>query len=544
MSSMVVCPEPSAAAAGERILAAGGNAYDAAIAASFCQCVTNPLLCGVGGTSIVLCTSAGQTRVLNAEAEIGSGDVPASWSDDFVRRSETIGRFIVRGEPNQIGAPSVMVPGFVSACWRLFNERGSGRLTWRQLLEPAIRTASDGFVIYPYVAGYWSLEGGGDSSDAKPGYPSFADKLSGSVPAQEVLLKPDGSPYVVGDVLRQTAYAETLDQLATAGGDDFYTGEIARVMASDLAAGGSLVRDTDLAGYRTREQEPLSLRVGETTVLTSPPPTPGVQVLQMLGILSRIDGLAARDDARTIDTVCRVMRAGFADNAHLKGMSLDDGPAHAAEVLDERRLSEFAARIASGDRMNVRAVGPADGTTHVTVVDSEHDVVSMTHSLGSIAGSGSMAPELGFLYNNFLGHFDPRPGHESSILPGRRIGSGVPTVVYRDGELVTAMGAPGGSRLITAVFQVLADMLIRGHGVETAVALPRVHSEEHQRVYVEPSFSPDLHAALDQLGNDTSVSTYMSRVQAIAVERGRLVAGADPRGGAGIGIVHDVVPRQ
>src|SRR5262249_17859105 len=140
MSAMVVCPEPAAARAGGEVLARGGNAADAAIAAAFAQGVTNPLLCGLAGTAILLHRAGdGRTTVLNGECAIGSGPVPQKWLDTLGGRAELIGRYIVGDDDNQIGPPSAMAPGFVACCWELHQRMGSGRVRWANLLEPAIR---------------------------------------------------------------------------------------------------------------------------------------------------------------------------------------------------------------------------------------------------------------------------------------------------------------------------------------------------------------------------------------------------------------------
>jgi gamma-glutamyltranspeptidase/glutathione hydrolase len=220
-------------------------------------------------------------------------------------RSEAIGRFIIDGEPNQIGPGSVMVPGFVAACHELFSRFGSGRLRWAELLEPAIRLAADGFAVYPYIVSGWAKDDDGQGS-SRPGYPTLRQKFAHDPAAAAIYMKPDGSGYAVGETLHQPAYAATLDQLARAGAQDFYEGAIGRAMGEDLSRRGSLVRPDDLAGYRIVEQQALRGAYRGDEILTTPPPSPGVQLLQMLAILelgwrSRGDGCHdLRGDARRL----------------------------------------------------------------------------------------------------------------------------------------------------------------------------------------------------------------------------------------------------
>jgi gamma-glutamyltranspeptidase/glutathione hydrolase len=529
---MVVCPEPPAARIGGEILACGGNAVDAAIATAFAQGVANPLLCGLSGTAILLHRDAhGRTTVLNGECAIGSGAVPRAWIDTLAGRTELIGRYVVADDDNQIGAPSVMVPGFVACCWELFHRLGSGRLSWAALLEPAIRLARDGFAVYPYIADTWAPDGDGQAA-ARPGYPTLRAKLARDPAANAIYLKPGSQAYAVGDVLVQPAYARTLDQLARAGGDDFYRGAIGRAMADDLARRGSLATADDIAGYRVVEQPALAARYRDYDVLTTPPPSPGVQILEMLALCERL-GVGDRDLPATLDTIAQIMRAAFIDNRNIKAVLLDDAASWAARMLDPQRIAAWAARIGAGERIGGAAERQSVGTTHLVVRDEAGAMLSFTHSIGSVAGSGAVTPELGFLHNNFLGHFDPRPGNPMSILPGRRIGSGAPTILTRDGAARLVLGAPGGSRIITAIFQVLLHVVDYGMPVDAAVAALRFHSEEGSLVHLEPGWPDATRDALAASGCTVQNNRYQARVQAIGIAAdGTLVAGADPRGGA------------
>ncbi|MCM0018382.1 MAG: gamma-glutamyltransferase family protein [Tagaea sp.] len=523
-----------AAKIGGRILASGGNAADAAVAAAFAQGVTNPLMCGLSGTAIALVSRPdGHVRVVNGECEIGSGTVPKSWIAKRAGRAEAIGRYVVGGDDNQIGPKSAMVPGFVAACRHLHERYGSGRVTWRGLIEPAIRLAVDGFLIYPYIAQGWGTRDSGEAQD-RPGYPSLRTKLSRDPVAQRTYLKGGRRTYEAGDTLKQPVYGATLDQLALAGPADFYDGAIGRAMAEDLRRRGSLVRRADIARYRALEQRAINARYGRFEIRTTPPPSPGVQILEMLGVLERLGfGRMPFAEACTLDIFANTMRAGFLDNLDVKAVALADAGAFAARVLKPKRLDDWAARIRRGERIDGGNELASAGTTHVSVVDDEGMSVGLTHSIGSIAGSGAVTPELGFLHNNFLGHFDPRPGTAMSIVAGRRIGSGAPTLALEDGVLRLILGAPGGSRIITAILQVLVHALDHGMDPQSAVSQPRLHSEERQLVHLEPSWPARTRAELAALGNTVEWNAYQARVQAISIRQdGTCAPGADPRGGA------------
>lgn len=540
MSNMIVCPEPLAAQAGQDVFAAGGNAIDAAVAAAFVQGVTNPLLCGIGGTGLFYYYdhSQRQTFAMNGEVSIGSRPVPTHWRDEFEGRAETIGRYIIRSEANQVGHQSVMTPGFVRVCSDAWKRFGGGNLSWSELLQPAIRLALNGFDVYPYIAAFWRPGVASDAHDSRPGYPPLMAKLNATPGARDIYLKPDGSPYGVGDRIVLADYAVTLQQLALAGGDDFYSGEIARAAGEDFTNHNGLFSSEDLREYEVFDQGIVRSDYRGYEITSPSPPSSGTQTIEMLNILKHIDvsGLG-HNSAEYIDLFARVQRASFSDNVRLKGINFADAEAFTNEVTSPDRARYWADRIASGDRIEVRGGAVDPGTTHVTVVDADRNVVSFNHSIGSLAGSGVVTPGLGFLWNNFLGHFNPLPGHTDSIVPGKRLGGLLPVIVFRDGEPYIGVGAPGGSRIITAVTQALVNVIDHGMDMGTAVAVPRFHSEEEQVLFLEPTFSEDIAEDLRQRGNDVQRSTYMSRVQAIRIaEDGTLEAGADPRGGAGVGL--------
>lgn len=540
MSNMIVCPEPLAARAGQDVFEAGGNAIDAAVAAAFVQGVTNPLLCGIGGTGLFYYYDHGQRRAIamNGEVSVGSRPVPAHWRDEFEGRAETIGRYIIRSEANQVGHQSVMTPGFVKVCADAWERFGSGNLSWAELLQPAIRLASEGFEVYPYIAAFWRPGVASDAHDARPGYPPLMSKLHATPGSRDTYLKPDGSPYQVADWIVQAEYAATLQRLADAGGDDFYTGEIARTAAEDFATHDGLFTADDLRDYVVIDQDVLRADYRGYEITSPSPPSSGTQVIEMLNILKHLDVAGfGHNSPEYIDLFARVQRASFSDNVRLKGIDFADAEAFANEVTSPERASYWADRIMAGDRIVVRGGAVDPGTTHVTVVDAQRNVVSFNHSIGSLAGSGVVTPGLGFLWNNFLGHFNPLPGQTDSIVPGKRLGGLLPVIVFRNGEPYIGIGAPGGSRIITAVTQSLVNVIDHGMDMGTAVSAPRFHSEEEQMVFLEPAFPEDIADDLRERGNVVQRSTYMSRVQAIRIDGdGTLEAGADPRGGAGVGV--------
>jgi gamma-glutamyltranspeptidase/glutathione hydrolase len=541
MPAALVAPEPLAADVGGRILREGGSAVDAAVACAFAQGVVNPFLCGLGGSALVLHVdlSSGRANVIDGEAAVGSREVPRRWAEDYVGRAETFGRHAIASEENQIGATSVMVPGFVDAMSALLSSFGSGTFTAADLLKDATDLAADGFTVYPYIAQFWALGAAGDSHSARPAYPSLAEKMRREPRSARRYLRPDGTAYATGERFVQPWIADVLRHLQSRGLGDFLHGELGDLLSTALERDGALVTRGDVREYRAAPAPAMSHSIGGFTLHSTPPPSPGLQVLQMLAI-SRELGIDARDtkSGQTVDSVlrtARVMRASFADNRYIKSTRPAAAEDVSQSVLNPEAIRSWAERISSGDPVIVSGAAPGDGTTHVTAVDENH-AVCITHSLGSAAGSGYAVPELGYLLNNFLGHYDPRPDRPDSIRAGARIGTGAPIVAVDDrGEFRMALGAPGGSRLISADFQVSRSILFGDYEADEAVALPRVHSEHGRTVFVEPGMDAGLVTALEEQGEQVVESTYMSRVQAISRDGDNaLHAGSDPRGGEGV----------
>ncbi|HHY10984.1 MAG TPA: hypothetical protein GX528_10550 [Firmicutes bacterium] len=539
---IVVAPEPLAAKAGKRILEKGGNAFDAAVATAFAQGVVNPLLCGIGGSSLALVSEAAtkEVAVIDASATVGSKRIPKNWDDLYRGRSETVGRFILAGEANQVGYQSIMLPGFIKGAFHMFERYGSGKVSWAEVLAPAIEYASEGFAVYPYIANFWRNV---DGAEDRPGYPGLKAKLAISADARRIYGKNGYEAYDVGEILVQKEMGQTLQRVADEGPDVFYKGDLAKQMAADFEKNGAFITYEDLRDYSVWESTPTRGTYRDYEVVSVLPPGSGPQMVQMLQIAEHFD-LAAMDpnSDEYIDLLSKIMRIGFMDNVLLK----NDPPYSIGEELVERFSSrEYAEHCAELIRQGKElrggsASGLGGGTTHLTIADYDGNVVSWTHTTGSIAGSGAITPGLGFLHNNFLGHFNPLSQCWDSIVPGKRGGGGAPVMILKDGKPVLALGAPGGSRIMSSVFQVALNILEHGLPAKEAVSVPRFHSEEDNLIFIEPAFAPEVEAGLAKRENKVERSTYMSRVMAVCLEHGaelKLSGGSDPRGGGGLEIV-------
>lgn len=467
MSGMIVAPQPAAVEAGARVLAAGGNAVDAAVTAAFVQTVVDPQMCGIGGYALLTMHSAGAAApvAMDAPALAGARVTPDMWVDHIIGPNPDGWGYFLEGKANDAGYTSVCTPGTVKALAAMLERWGT--LGWAQAIAPAAELAERGFMVTQHLASRWRVP--------RP-YPeacSMLDYIVLNKEASRVYLHGDGNPYDMGQTLRNPDYAATLRALADAGPEDFYTGGLAATMTADLAAHGAFVTAGDLAAYTLRDDPAVTGTYRGFTIASSMAPHGGPTLIAILNILEGYDLTAlGHNSAEYIYLVAMAMKAAFADrNRLMADPYFTDVPV--AWMIDKARAAHWRERIDAGDTIEPDDVvtGHPD-TTHVTVVDAAGNCVSLTHSLG--ASSGVITPGLGFMYNNSMINFDPYPGGPNSIAPGKSRTTGMaPTIVYQNGTPRLVLGAPGATRIITSILQVILNVLDFDMGVDAAVYAPR-----------------------------------------------------------------------
>jgi len=486
MSGMIVAPQPIAVEEGVKVLQAGGNAVDAAVTCALVQAIVSPQMCGIGGYAILTMSAPpdrrgfekppgsggvdGQTLIsMDAPALAGSRVTPDMWAEIALRPNPDGWGYFVTDKVNDLGYTSVCAPGTVRALATMLERWGT--ISWAQALGPATRIAEEGFVVSSHLAEGWQ------SRAAYPESCTLLDRIQANDEARRIYLHPDGRPYAAGEVLRNPDYAHTLRQLAANGPDDLYTGALARRMSDDLAANGSFVTAGDLAAYQLREPEPVVGTYRGYDVFTAPPPHGGPTLLAILNILEGDDLPAlGHNSPAYIHRVSMAMKAAFADRNPWNGdPEFVDVPLE--WMISKERAAEWQANIEAGQEIEVSfAVPGAPDTTHLSVVDGQGTCVALTHSLGS--SSGVITPGLGFMYNNSMVNFHPWPGHRNSIAARKSRSTGMtPTIVYQDGRPVLVIGAPGATRIITSVAQVILNVLDFKMSVSDAVHAPRFDCE-------------------------------------------------------------------
>jgi gamma-glutamyltranspeptidase / glutathione hydrolase len=520
---------------GEDVLRTGGNAVDAIVAAAFVEGVENPLFCGIGGNMSLYYHRAGRgvDTFLNAEHLLGSAKPPAYWSDSYI--GETPGhRVALKDHSNALGYKAIAVPGFVKGCWLAYREFGSGRFSWVELLQPAIELAQSGIEVSPAAMLGWRFVWAQDAARGGP------EKLRTTGTAERLFHRPDGSRMILGHRLVQEELAGTLETLARNGGDDFYTGDIGGAIAADLGANGALVTEGDVRTYHAEHDAPLAGSYRGLEVKAQPFSN-GCHLIEMLQILEHFDlASVGPNDGFYLDVLGKVMRAGWSDYRRTQYVPRGEAKSLEEELVGPDRARAWAELIKSGDPIyldeRVSAVGmPRSGTTHIHCADAEGNVASINHSVG-IGGSGVVTPGLGFLYNNEVQFYTPLPGYPHSIAPGKRFfGGGSPLALFRGGEPYVLAGAPGGTRISTAILQAVVNVVDFGFDPQTAVTMPRIHSEHAHTVLIEPTFSETVEQDLSSAGNEVVRNRYQARPQLLVWAKDGIEAGTDPRSAGGVG---------
>ena len=521
--------------AGHEVLAKGGNAFDAAIAVSSTLSVVEPISSGLGGGGFFLLHDATDDRdvFIDAREVAPEAATPAAYLD----ASGELDRDRATNGPWSAG-----IPGLPAALVHL--ARDYGRLPLATSLAPAIRIARDGFPVYERL---------------ERGYARRAEVMR-RYPGSVAVFEADGDVLQVGEVLRQPDLARTLERLASDGFDGFYEGDVAaRLRAGVEASGGRWTAD-DLSGYAVRERAPIEFDYRDWRVVTAPPVSSGgVALAQMLQILEGWD-LAALDDATRTHLLVEAMRRAYRDRTIYLG-DPDFVQVPVERLVHPAYAAGLRATIHPG-KATPSALLPGkpapledEETTHFSIIDDEGNIVSATQTINLLYGSGLVPPGTGVLLNDEMDDFALKPGtpnafgvmgfEANAVEAGKRmLSSMTPTILVSDDQ-VAALGAPGGSRIIT---EVLLGILgyDAGLGAQEVAALPRIH---HQwlpdAISAEPgALSPATIAALEAMGHTVNAGEdTWGNLQTVSWDRdgGTLSGGTDPRNPVGSA---EVVPSK
>jgi gamma-glutamyltranspeptidase/glutathione hydrolase len=530
---MVVAQERIAAQVGADILRQGGNAVDAAVATGFALAVTYPRAGNIGGGGFMVIHSASR----NEDVAIDYRETaPAAIARDIFLGPD--------GKPDpdksRNSALGIGVPGTVAGLALALEKYGSGRFTLAQILKPAIELARDGFVVTDDMADTLS---------------DMYRRMARWQNSPGTLARADGTPLQEGDRLIQADLAATLAAIAERGPRGFYEGPVAEKLAAAVRNAGGIMTADDLKSYEAVIRPPVRGNYRSYDIVSMPLPSSGGTVL--LQSLNILEGFAMADmkqgSAPSLHVMIEAMKRAYADRARYLG-----DPAFVNAPVNVLTTKDYAAKQRDGidparatPAGDVLAVSPREGsnTTHYSVVDAGGNAVSNTYTLNFPYGVGLVAAGTGVLLNNELDDFTAAPGASNAFglvgfeanLPGpgkRPLSSMSPTIVLKNEKPVLVTGSPGGSRIISAVLQIVIDVVDYKMDVAAAVAAPRVHHQwMPDEVRVERGFPEEVLAELRAKGHKVIEPLGQTSVNSIAVTPNGLLGAPDPRtrGAAAVG---------
>lgn len=506
---IIACGHPVTAHAAEEVLRAGGNAFDAAVAAFCAACVAEPVLASFGGGGFLLArTATGQQLLYDFFAQTPRRPRPQDALDFFPISAD----FGTARQIFHMGLGSVATPGVARGLFAVHQDLGT--LPMQDLVAPAVASAREGVEMNRFQAMIFDI--------VAPIYTAHAE-------TRATYAGRDGSGSLLraGEILRQSELADFMEALAREGAEWFYEGEIATAIAELCQAGGGHLVREDLSNYRVARRSPLCLDYRGVSLATNPPPSSGgILIAFALRLMEALDfSVRSADDPSHLHQLARVM--DLTNQARIEAALDQANHPHALRLLDVDYLRRYRMELLGRARSS-------RGTTHISVIDAEGNIASLTASNGE--GCGRLIPDTGVMLNNMLGEEDLNPhGFHAWPANQRMTSMMAPSLaVFPDGTSV-ALGSGGSNRIRTAILQVLVNLIDFGLPIAEAVSRPRIHLEG-RRLSIEGGFDESLTGQLRELWPDTEVwssrNLFFGGVHGVMRQADGLLDGAgDPRRG-------------
>lgn len=507
---------------GAEILEKGGNAIDAAVAMGFALAVAEPFTSGPGGGGLATVRTADGGTFFVDFREIApmNATLDLYLGEDGKSNGSTMTGGLASG-----------TPGDVAGLLYMFDNYGSGKLTRQQVMEPAIRIATEGFEVSQYCANAIA-----DAYEA----------MQTSPEAQAIYWNKDGLPKEAGDIITNPNLAKTLQKIADEGKDGFYKGEVAQAVVDSVKAAGGVMTLEDLANYEPQVLKPVTGTYRGYQIISSAPPSSGGTILiEILNILENFD-VASMDINSTeyIHLFTEAYKLGYTDRAaYMADTAFTDVP------LDGLTSKEFAKERAALIDLTVDqdfGVGDAfeyehTDTTHFSVADVDGNCVAITKTINYYFGSKVIVEGCGFFMNNEMDDFSTNPESVNKIEPGKKpLSSMSPTIVLKeDGTPFLVLGTPGGSRIFASVLQIISRVIDHGMSIHDALCVPKIWNtstsdnityETPLKGYEKYAVSDETVAELTAMGHEKIGTAASGAVQAIEFKAdGTLYGTADPR---------------
>ena len=529
-NGMVVSTSRQASETGVEIMKKGGNAVDAAVATGFVLAVTSSSNGNIGGGGFMVVRMADGTTFTLDYREIA----PAAAHRDMYLddNGDVIENMSLRTRA------ACGVPGTVDGLLKIWADHGSGNISRRELLAPAIALAEKGFELSHYEASRFN---------------SHKELFSSNEAAAEVFIRHDGRPWKDGDKFVQKDLSKTLKQIARDGREGFYTGKTADLIVAEMNRGIGLITYEDLLNYKSKYREPVMGSFKDFDLISMGLPSSGGTILvEMFNMLENFPlAELGWNSSNYIHLLTEVERRAYADRAEHLGDSDYWQPPLFMLINKEYakdRISDFSPDQATPSR-NIFAGDPSvyesRETTHFSVVDKEGNAVSGTTTINLSYGGGFLVKGGGFFLNNEMDDFSAKPGvpnafelvgnDANAIESGKRpLSSMTPTIVLKDDKPFIILGSPGGSTIITTVLQTILNVTVHNMDIQEAVSAPRIHSQWLPDVIMAEQYSiiKDVEESLKSKGHiiEPYKWTKIGEMNAILINENGYFGAADTRG--------------
>ena len=518
-NGMVAAAHPLASQVGVEILKKGGNAVDAAVATAFALGVVEPNASGLGGGGFILIYNA-RTKAVSA---IDYREVAPLTATPDMYKLTADGKVV--DQENVIGHKAVAVPGTLAGLALALKQHGT--LPLKEVMAPAIRIAEEGYTVSKTLNGMMK---------------DNFDKLTKFPAAAAVYLK-NGLPYEVGDKLVLKDLARSYRLIAAKGPDVFYKGEIADAIEKEMKASGKgLITKADLAAYKPAVRTPVrGTYRGHEIISMSPPSSGGTHVIQILNILEGYNVTRMGfQTAESLHLMAEAMKRAFADRS--KYMADTDfvkvpiagliSKKYAEELRKGISLETAGKGIPAGNPLPFVGSG---GTSHLSVIDRQGNIVALTQTINYFFGSGVLVPGTGILLNNEMDDFNPQPGTSNSVEPKKRpLSSMTPTIMLKNGKPFLSVGSPGATRIISALSLIIVNVVDFRMNIQDAVEAARIHCMTGD-IFMESRFPKAVQEALTAKGHKLNIrgemDLYFGGAQGVMIDpaSGKLYGAGDPR---------------
>lgn len=524
-SGAIASPDYYGAIAGEEMLTKGGNAADAAVATAFALAVTYPEAGNIGGGGFMTLWMEGKPYFIDyRETAPQKAD-----KDMFLDENKNVITDLSLYSHKASG-----VPGTVAGMWAIHQR--FGKLTWKEVLAPAIRFANDGFTVNKQLVERYQ-------------------EVEASAPTNGHFKQYFGSMQE-GKVFKQPELGKVLESIAEQGSDGFYKGKTAKLIAQQMIQNDGLISESDLANYQAKWRDPLVANWHDMQIVTAPPPSSGgvglIQLLLMKQDLANDFENVSVNSPQYIHLLAEIEKRVFADRAEYMG-DPDFVTVPVAKLIDAKYVAERAKQVNPTAISITEQVKPGLTsepeklqTTHFSVVDKWGNAASNTYTLNGWFGSAVVIEGTGIILNNEMDDFSSKPGvanqfgvvgkDANAIEPNKRpLSSMTPSILIKNDDVVMVIGTPGGSRIFTSIFQVITNVFDNHMSLKAAMDAPRYHHQLLPKnvIFTEPyqkKVPEDFKHKLEQMGYRFEQQDFNGDIQAIKVTNKQPEAVSDSRG--------------